>query len=379
MNILIAGDFSPYARLAKKIEEHLFSEVFPDDVRKIITSADFAFVNFESAIVGNGYKPIAKCGPNLGCNSIAVDAVKYAGFTGVTIANNHILDFGQEGLSNTMKHCRQHGLDVVGAGNTLQEAGKVLYLEKNGEKIAIINCCEHEFSIASDNSAGANPLNSIRQYYAINEARSKADYVLIIVHGGHEHFRLPSPRMQETYRFFIDAGADAVVNHHQHCYSGYEIYKERPIFYGLGNFCFDKPGFCNKSWNEGYMVELSFEQHHVGYNLIPYVQCDMTPSVELIKEHTCFNTALSELNSIIRNPQDLKNAVDEYYSSSSASVLSMYQPYDCRILNKLYRLHLLPSVISKTKYLKLFNYIYCESHHDKQIFALKSLLDKLWA
>lgn len=43
--------------------------------------------------------------------------------------------------------------------------------------------------------------------------------------------------MQEIYRFFVDIGADAVINHHQHCYSGYEVYKEKPIFYGLGNFC----------------------------------------------------------------------------------------------------------------------------------------------
>lgn len=377
MNILIAGDFSPSARIAKLIEENKFSRVFPDDVRQVIMSADFSFVNFESTIVKDGYKPIAKFGPNLKCNSIAINAVKYAGFTGVTMANNHILDYGKEGLRNTIRFCKTQGLDIVGVGATLQDAEKILYLEKNGEVLAIINCCEHEFSIASDNSAGANPLDPIRQYYAIKEARCKADYVLIIVHGGHEHFQLPSPRMQETYRFFIDAGADAVVNHHQHCYSGYEVYKEKPIFYGLGNFCFDKPDYCNKSWNEGYMVLLSFGQNRIGYKLIPYVQCDTTPSVELIKEHTSFDISISNLNSVIHNAQKLKNAVAEYYRSSATPILLMYQPYDSRVLSKLYRMHLLPSTISKGKYLKLLNYTHCESHHDKQIFVLKSLLDKL--
>lgn len=52
------------------------------------------------------------------------------------------------------------------------------------------------------------------------------------MHGGHEHYQLPSLRMQETYRFFIDAGADVVVNHHQHCFSGYEIYNNKYIFMG---------------------------------------------------------------------------------------------------------------------------------------------------
>ena len=86
-----------------------------------------------------------------------------------------------------------------------------------------------------------NPLLPIQQFYKIQEAKENADYVLVIVHGGIEHYQLPTSRMIETYRFFIDAGADAVVNHHQHCYSGYERYKSKPIIYGLGNLLFDNP------------------------------------------------------------------------------------------------------------------------------------------
>ena len=62
MNVLVAGDFAPGARLAKQIEERKFSEVFPDDVREVIKSADFSFLNFESPVVEDGYKPIPKCG-----------------------------------------------------------------------------------------------------------------------------------------------------------------------------------------------------------------------------------------------------------------------------------------------------------------------------
>ena len=93
MKIIVAGDFAPRARLAKQIEERKFSEVFPEDVRKVIKSADFSFVNFESPVVEDGYKPIPKCGPNLRCTPEAAEAVRYAGFTGVTMANNHVLDF----------------------------------------------------------------------------------------------------------------------------------------------------------------------------------------------------------------------------------------------------------------------------------------------
>ena len=281
MKIIVAGDFAPRARLAKQIEERKFSEVFPEDVRKVIKSADFSFVNFESPVVEDGYQPIPKCGPNLRCTSAAAEAVRYAGFTGVTMANNHILDFGPEGLRKSIECCKSQDLDVVGVGDNLSEAEKILYLEKDGKKLAIINCCEHEFSIASDTTAGANPLNPIRQYYSIQEAKKQADYVLVIVHGGHEHFQLPSPRMQETYRFFVDAGADAVVNHHQHCYSGYEVYRGKPIFYGLGNFCFDRPGKVS-TWNEGYLVAL--DTLDSTFMVIPYNQCAYTPSVRLLHD-----------------------------------------------------------------------------------------------
>lgn len=376
MKVLVAGDFAPRARLVNQIEERRFAEVFPEDLRGIIKSADFSFINFESPVVEEGCNPIPKCGPNLRCTSEAAEAVKFAGFTGVTMANNHILDFGAEGLRKTVACCKEQGLGVVGVGSNLQEAEAILYLDKDGKRLAVVNCCEHEFSIATETEAGANPLNPIRQYYVIQEAEKNADYVLVIVHGGHEHFQLPSSRMQETYRFFIDAGADAVVNHHQHCYSGYEVYNGRPIFYGLGNFCFDNSRSRHGIWNEGYVVKLSFEHQKIGYELVPYTQCDDKPSVELVKDRTEFDKSVEKLNSIISDTNELKKRVDEYYRSTVAEMLLIHQPYENRILNKLYRMHLLPSLVSKKKYLRLFNYIYCESHHDKLMFALKRLFDK---
>lgn len=375
MKVIIAGDFAPsQARLAKQIENKKFSEVFSEKIREIIKSADFSFVNFESPIVETGYKPIPKCGPNLRCTKEAAEAVRYAGFTGVTMANNHILDFGADGLNRSVECCKSQGLDIVGVGENLHDAEKVLYLEKEGKRLAVINCCEHEFSIATETEAGANPLNPVRLFYAIKEARQKADYVLVIIHGGHEHYQLPSPRMQETYRFFIDAGADAVVNHHQHCYSGYEMYKGKPIFYGLGNFCFDEECENTDSWYEGYMVQLHFDDTEIKYILYPYIQYNEKATIALIKNTTNFDKSLSYLNTIIVDPSALRKNIETYYNDSVNVFYTMYQPYDNRILNKLYRMHLLPSVVSKKKWLRIFNYINCEAHRDKQIFALKTII-----
>ena len=376
MKVLIAGDFAPRARLAKQIENKHFSEIFPENLREIIKAADFSFVNFESPIVESGYSPISKCGPNLHCTSEAAEAVKYAGFTGVTMANNHILDFGTEGLQKSVECCNAQELNIVGVGRNLNEAEKVLYLEKDGKTIAVINCCEHEFSIATETEAGANPLNPVRQFYAIQEAKKKADYVLVIVHGGHEMFQLPSPRMIETYRFFIDAGADAVVNHHQHCYSGYEMYKEKPIFYGLGNFCFDEEGLRNCSWNEGYMVMLEFTDSGIGYELYPYTQCNEKAAVSLMIDKVSFLKGIDKFNNVIKNPSLLKEECDKYYMSTTEFYNTMLQPYENRVLNKLFRMGGLPSVTSKRKKTWMLDHINCESHHDRFVFALKQILSK---
>lgn len=378
MKILIAGDFCQRYRVDTLVKEKSFGVLF-DEVKPIIESADYSIVNFEFPIVLNNEtaKPIPKCGPNLEGTIESIDAIKYAGFKSCTLANNHILDQGEQCCLDTKNELEKAGIDTVGVGVNLGEASECLYKQIDGETLAIINCCEHEFSIATNTSVGANPLNSIRQFYAIQEAKKKADYVLVIVHGGHEHFQFPSPRMQETYRFFVDAGADAVVNHHQHCYSGYEVYKGKPIFYGLGNFCFDNPQQRNSFWNEGYMVMISFEQQKIRYELIPYTQCNEKPSVELVKDRTAFDKSITDLNVMIQDSKGLKKRVDEYYSSTAAGMLLLHQPYENRILNKVYRMHLLPSLVSKTKYLRLLNYIFCESHYDKHLFALKQLFNQL--
>lgn len=371
MKVLIAGDFAPRARLAKQICERDYTVVFPETIRNIVNAVDFSFVNLESPITESEYEPIPKCGPNLHCIREAAEAIKYAGFTGVTMANNHILDYGEAGLFKSVECCKNLGLDIVGVGKNSKEAANVLYLRKNSETLAIVNCCEHEFSIATENSAGANPLNPIKQYYAICEARKKSDYVVVIVHGGHEHFQLPSPRMQDTYRFFIDSGADVVVNHHQHCFSGYELYKGKPIFYGLGNFCFDiSPIKNNSTWNYGFMLELTLGEK-VEFNLHPYNQYGSNPTIELLQEDA-LKDSLERLNAIILDSERLNKNIEEYYAQNTQCEMSFLEPYSGRVMNKLLSLRLVPHFIKGKKLLQVLNHIDCESHRDKLIFALKN-------
>lgn len=370
MKILVAGDFCPTERLKPIVESGDYHSIFCE-VEPIIKSADYSIVNYECPAVLGNYPPIEKCGPNLSSSPKGIEAIKYAGFNIATLANNHILDFGAQGLMDTANLCSQYNIDTVGVGKNLEDASKILYKRKDGETLAIINCCEHEFSIAGDDSAGANPLNPIQQYYKIKEARLNADYVLVIVHGGHEMYQQPSLRMVETYRFFIDAGANAVVNHHQHCFSGYEFYKRKPIIYGLGNFCFDA-SHRNSIWNEGYLAVIDFQQKIIDIRTIPYIQNNKNVGIYPIKDQASFNDKIYKLNQTINNKAKLQEEQKTYYGLSRDEIKLRFEPYTNRIMKGLRRRHLIPSFLSEKKQVEMLNMVDCESHRDKLLYALKN-------
>ena len=363
MKILIAGDFVPRNRLAPIVERGDYEAIF-GEVTEIVRSADYALVNFESPVTEQGDKPITKFGPCLRCSPKAVDAIRYAGFTCATLANNHIRDYGDSGVRRTMDRLRQQGIDFVGAGENLDAATRVLYVERKGETLAVINCCEHEFTLATDERYGANPLDPVKQFYAIQEARTRADHVVVIVHGGPEHHQLPTPRMQDTYRFFIDAGADMVVNHHQHCYSGYEIYKGKPVVYGTGNFCMDKqPLSKGQSWNEGYMVLWDTDDKRQ-IELIPYSQCGDQPTVHLLRRDA-FDERLQQLNAVIGDRQRLEQETKKYYDTCHEIIRCELEPIQLHYVAALQHRHLLPSLVTRRWLVKLQKLVMCESHRDK--------------
>lgn len=375
MKILIAGDFCPSGRIIHLIENNDFGTIF-NNIKPIISNVDYSIVNLECPIVDNmSLKPISKCGPNLRCSKKAIESLKYTGFQCVTLANNHFRDFGDEGCLATLTELHNYGIDYVGGGANLIEAQTILYKNIKSQKVAIINICEHESSIATNIHAGSAPFEYVDVYQQILEARNNADYVIIIVHGGNEHYQLPSMRMKKAYRWFVDLGADAVINHHQHCFNGYEVYKGKPIFYGIGNFCFDNNRKRNSIWNEGFMVVLEFEHGIISHNVIPYYQCNTVPTIELMKENEKrkFLSTIEILNKIILSDDELNHRYEVFCQEMSIEWLFNLEPYKRnRLFPALYRRNLLPSFISQDKIKWLINFIECESQVSRLLSALYS-------
>ena len=374
MKILIAGDYAPLERVEQSFAQRDFSCF--KDVKNRIEAADYALVNLEIPIVEQMCAPIPKYGPALRSSSMAVDALKFAGFACVTLANNHFRDFGDVGCNTTIAYLQKGNIDYVGGGGNLCEAQKVLYKTISGKVLAVVSVCENEFSIATSKSAGAAPLDLVDNYKQIQEARANADYVLVVVHGGHEFYQLPSPRMKKLYRFFVEIGADAVVNHHQHCYSGYEIYQSKPIVYGLGNFCFDNKRHRGSSWNDGYCVEIDFAMLAPSLKILPYRQCDEEPIVRWMNgvQQQTFEDSIRRLNTIIQDDEALNKAFDHWVEGQVKSKLLLFSSYHNRYLNAAAYRGWLPSLNSKQETLGLINNLVCESHRDVVVEVLKRML-----
>lgn len=370
ISIFISGDFSPRHRASEVIRNKEFTLLY-GDVLPYIQKADISITNLESPLIDDGI-PIPKTGPNLKSSIESVEALKYAGFDMVTLANNHMMDYGAEGLYSTISTCENNGIRCIGAGRNFIEASKICYFERKGKTIAFINCCENEWSTTVDANPGCNPLNEVNIYYQIQEAKANADFVILIIHGGHETYELPSPRMKKLYRWFIDLGADAVIGHHTHCYSGSEVYKNKPIVYSLGNFIFYKKA-PNPSWNIGVFSILSLTNEGVKIKLYPFEQFNSKMGLCLLApdETNRWKQINKDKTEIINNDTKLTEMFEAFCSKNERLYRSYIEPNSNKYILAAKNRGWLKRHISGNKALLYLNIIRNESHRDLLLQLLK--------
>ncbi len=363
IKIFISGDFAPRLRVNEVITQESYSLLF-NDMLPIIQGSDIAITNLESPLIETG-QPIAKTGPNLKAPLKSIEALVFARFDMVTLANNHMMDYGQEGLFSTIKACEEHKIIHVGAGSNLDEAKRIQYFEMKGKRIAFINCCENEWSTTRGDRPGCNPLDEVGLFYQIKEAKEKSDYVILIIHGGHETFEYPSPRMKKLYRWFVDLGVDAVIGHHTHCFSGYEFYKDKPIVYSLGNFVFDS-NKRNSSWNIGVAAIVAITDSKVDLKLYPFHQCDNEVGVHLFNEAEtkAWLEKEQEKTTCIQDDERLRQIFDVFVTKQERLYRGYLEPNKSSILLAAKNRGVLPYVIRESKQLLYWNIIRAEAHRD---------------
>jgi hypothetical protein len=365
IKIFISGDFAPQLRVNEVIQANDYSKLY-NDILPIIHDVDISITNLESPLINKGI-PITKTGPNIKAPTNSINALKFAGFDIVTLANNHIMDYGAEGLFSTIDVCKKNNIDYVGVGNSFNEAKQIKYKDCRGKRIAFINVTENEWSTTHGNYPGANPLDTVSLFYQITEAKRDANYIILIIHGGHETYELPSPRMKKLYRYFIDLGVDAVIGHHTHCYSGHEVYKEKPIFYSLGNFVFDSLENRNNSiWNQGCAVTLCLTDEKIDFILNPFYQCNTQVGIHLYNENE--RNDFSDLNMqktlIIQDDDLLVENFEIFLKQQKRMYSSFLEPLKNKYILAAMNRGLLPRFIQGKKKKLLLNIIRCEAHRD---------------
>lgn len=217
--MILVGDFVP-----QKTSPNL-----PDFGDEIILA------NLEGPLCEDGLKPIDKVGIHLHSSPR-----KFVGRWAFTLANNHLMDYREEGLRQTIHQLNEQQIPYVGAGASLREARETMWLEDAGKRIAVIGCCEHQFGVADEQHGGVAALGDWVASAIQNVKTTGADFVIVSSHMGSESSKYVSPRQVALYHSFIEAGADVVHGHHAHIPQGWEEYLGKPIFYGLGNYVIDQ-------------------------------------------------------------------------------------------------------------------------------------------
>jgi poly-gamma-glutamate capsule biosynthesis protein CapA/YwtB (metallophosphatase superfamily) len=209
------------------------------ETRILIQSADLAMVNLEGPLTDCS-EPFMEKQYTLRVPPRMCQALVAAGIYAVTMANNHILDFGFPGLEETFKTLSANNISFCGAGMTLPEAYQPTYLTIKETKVALIGYSvvfPSEFWADKSHGGTAFPYQE-KVIEALKTAHSKADMIIVQVHWGEELRDNPKHYQTDLAHLLVDHGANVVFGHHAHIPLGIEIYKGVPIFYGLGNFAF---------------------------------------------------------------------------------------------------------------------------------------------
>lgn len=370
IRILLTGDFCPINRIGEMAVSKKIDAIFNNFISEFIGN-DLNIVDLECPLtLSESIRP--KTGPHQKALPDCVNILSFAGVNLVAMANNHILDYDAEGALDTIRLCRKNGISTVGIGESPEEAAKPFTREIKGKTITVINCADNEFLTSTDGMVTCNPVDPLHLFYDITEARINSDLLIVIVHAGNEFYELPSPRTKKLYRYMVDLGADVVVSHHTHAYSGYEIYKSKPIFFGLGNFLYDWPGKRDYEWNHGYVVRLKFLEN-TDFEIVPLKQCNDIPGIFHLdkKERSLFFEKIEGYNKIISDGKKLESHFEEYCQSVYPMYDAFIEPGFGRYIAALRKRGLFPRLMSWRKRLLLLNLIRCESHRDVLLRMLK--------
>ena len=262
------------------------------DVSDVFEKADFGFVNLETPVApahSHGSKPFMFDAP-----IALLDGLKASGIKIVSFANNHVMDQGWAGFTETREHLREQGLLFVGSGDSAQQAWQPVVVEANGIKVGWLGMTRWlngnrnpdkddqphvNFFPYPNESGGAPGMDEAGVLEAIKQARAQCDLLVVSIHWGVEYAPAPRPEDVETAHKMLEAGASVIVGHHPHVLEPVETYttqdgRDTVIFYSLGNFLSNQ----SRTYVDGLMPDKNGDPRDEMIGLFSAVRKDYGPA-----------------------------------------------------------------------------------------------------
>ncbi|HOK00570.1 MAG TPA: CapA family protein [Candidatus Pacearchaeota archaeon] len=285
VSLIAVGDIS-YSRGVERIVKKQNDINYPFlKIGDYLKNADLVFGNLETPITEgreiNDFEMIFRSNP------LTEKALKLNNFSILSLANNHTPNFGEKGLKDTFFYLGKEGIKYVGAGENEKTAYQPVYIEKKGIKFAFL--AYNDFDVvplsykATENYAGTAFMETEKMIEAVKKAKQKSDFVIVSMHSGNEYVNKPNSSQVNFAHSAIDAGADLVIGHHPHVVQILEKYKDKYIFYSLGNFIFDQQA---SETRKGLMIKVYFTKDEITkISLLPIIMKNLAqPEIADINE-----------------------------------------------------------------------------------------------
>jgi poly-gamma-glutamate capsule biosynthesis protein CapA/YwtB (metallophosphatase superfamily) len=272
LSLIAVGDIMLGGRTRRRIREYgrdyPFSAVLP-----ILQRAPIVLANLEGPLAQKAQKQNRNFSYRV--KPKAATSVLRAGINVVTLANNHLVDCGREGVLETLEALAAAGVTPLGAAANQNAAHEPVIREAGGVRIGLLGYYWNRRCAATANLPGSAMGVFEELETDIRQLRTRVDRVVVTFHWGRPYNPEPSPRARAKARFAIDCGAHAIVGHHPHIIQAFEVYRRCPIFYSIGNFAFGS----GNSRAEGLMLGFRFEEARTLVNVYPLYVKNRDPRV----------------------------------------------------------------------------------------------------
>lgn len=275
VKVLFLGDLMLDRNVGKLIinkgVDHLLTSL---NEESFFNNWDIVSVNLEGAVTDEGahYPPVNIY--DFAFKPELIADLKEHGFNYFTLANNHFSDQGQRGIDESRKNLTELQVYFSGSSDAIVNEYSRQDIEINNQTLSFIAL-----------SMVYNHFDQTKARDLVTQASNETDFVVVNIHWGNEYEHDFNTYQQEVGKSLVDAGADILIGHHPHVVQGVEVYKNKPIFYSLGNFIFDQ--YFSEATQEGLGVGLEIFTDRIKISLFPFKSQQSVP--RLLKNEEAYS------------------------------------------------------------------------------------------